>query len=165
MRAIDYTITNYYVVPVKHAGSDDSGIETCYYFDEDWKSVPSKLLKDTKQQNLVCIRQMAVDSIPEDVRPRLEGFVATMGHEFNAAAQLFSANAKTLGGTAGLNNLFLAVDETIGHTHVTNAWSVTIPVAPRTRRGVILVFRLGGADVTGALIASSDPEVESGSSN
>lgn len=165
MRDINNNITNYYVVPVRTSCQDDSEIEMCYYFDEQWKHVSSKSLKDTKLQNLVCIRHRLLDDLADDVRTRLHGFVQTNGYEINTSARLLSANAKTLVVNCGLNNLFLAVEETIGQVDSANAWAVTIPVAPGTRRGVILVFRLLDDDGTGAIIATSDPEVESGSSN
>lgn len=165
MRDINNNITNYYVIPVKASGQDDSDLETCYYFDEQWKHVSSKSLKDTKLQNLVCIRQRLLHHLSDDVKARLLGFVQTNGYEINTSARLLSANAKTLAVNCGLNNLFLAVEETIGQVDSANAWSVTIPVAPGTRRGVILVFRLLDDEGTGSIIATSDPEVESGSSN
>ncbi|WAC71486.1 hypothetical protein OU995_18095 [Roseateles sp. SL47] len=165
MSTIDLNITNYFAIPVKLIGTEvQTKIEKCLYFDLQWNLVDSKALKDTMQQNSVCLRQVEYALIPCAARDAVEN----LGFEVNQLVTLFSANAKTLGSTAGMPNLFLARAEDFPMVNgdIGAAWSVTIPLAPKTRRGVILVFEFPAqGDIPNQLIATTDPEVEAGSSS
>jgi hypothetical protein len=165
MSSIDFNITNYFAIPVKRIGTEDpTRIEKCLYFDLQWEIVDPRALKDTMEQNSVCLRQVEYALIPCEARQKIRS------HDFevNEGVTLFSATAKTLGSTAGMPNLFLARGEVITMVNgdAKAAWSVTIPLAPKTRRGVILVFEFSAqADIPNQLIATSDPEVGNTSSN
>ncbi|ALV07047.1 hypothetical protein [Roseateles depolymerans] len=163
MANIDTSITNYFVVPLKRQGSvDPTVIEACYYYDINWNKTDAKDLRDTEHQNSVCLRQCDVRTIDRQVLDSIN----TDGFVVNRDVRLFSATAKTLGGNAGMPNLLLAREEpyALVNGEPAPAWSVTIPLAPNTRRGVILVFSYdaGGRN---QLVATTDPEVGNGSSN
>ena len=68
--------------------------------------------------------------------------------------ELFSATARTLTKTCPLNSTFTAGPGPDG------APAVLVPVAPRTTRGVILVFRYPATGVVQGLVATSDPEIK-----
>ncbi len=165
MASIDTSITNYFAIPVKRIGAPDPTlIEKCAYFDRNWQPVGSKDLYDTEHQNSVCLRQCGIRLIPEKALSE----IASAGFEVNNDVTLFAATAKTLGGSGGMPNQFLAREESVALVNGDSAaaWSVTIPLAPNTRRGVILVFQfLAQGSIPQQLIATADPEVGNGSSN
>ncbi|SEL38380.1 hypothetical protein SAMN05216359_108113 [Roseateles sp. YR242] len=159
MSTTDPTISTYYAVPVKLRGTPvDTTMEKCCYFDSGWISAEATALRDILDQNMVAIVQVEPQNIPD----RVAQFIATSGFEINKSVLLFSAVAKTLGGSGGMPNLFLAREDDVPQG---KSWSVVIPVAPTTRRGVILVFQFPEEGAPVQLIATDDPEVESGSSN
>lgn len=68
----------YYAVPVKQPGtSGDSDIERCLYFNSGWLAVESNALKAADDQDLVRIRQVVPEAVPEHV----VGYIKTSGYE------------------------------------------------------------------------------------
>lgn len=145
-------ITKYYVVPLV-PNDMDANIEPCLYFDANGTPVSPKELDTGTSANYVCLVQSTLQ-LPAGAKQHLASRNAVLDKD----AILFAAIAKTLGDSAALPNTFLATGEP-------QAGMVILPVAPGTKRGVILVFKKpanGGAE---KLVATADPEIKNGSSS
>lgn len=154
----------YYAVPVKRPGtSAESDIERCLYFNSGWFAVPSNALKAADDQDLVRIRQVAPEAVPEHV----VGYIKTSGYEITKSVGLYTATARTLNMVEDpVSTQMMALEGNYYDRHGAHrARSVVIPVVSTTRRGVILIFKFPATGETTRLIASADPEVENGSSN
>lgn len=161
----DAWFRTYYAVPVRQPTAvSETDLERCMYFDSAWLAVDSTSLKARSDQDLVRIQQVEYAAIPQ----RVLGYIETEGFEVNRNVTLFSASALTLTvATDPITNLFLAQETPYwdeSHKQY-KSWFLVIPVASRTRRGVILIFRFPALGKPVKLIATADPEVEGGSSN
>lgn len=161
----DAWFKTYYAVPVKKpTAASDTDLERCMYFDSHWHPVAANALKAREDQDLVRIQQVEYEAIPE----RVIGYIETEEYVVSKTVSLFSANALTLIHSPDpISNLFLAQETPYsdGHHKRYKSWFAVIPVASKTRRGVILIFRSPAEGKPVKLIATADPEVEGGSSN
>ncbi|MCE4554316.1 hypothetical protein [Pelomonas cellulosilytica] len=148
--------TKFYVVPVLDLKLDPPDLRekvvTCRYFNENWDWVEGNVLTTVQPSDVV--RFVNPESVPQQVLTYL------MGHRRcvpDPTVSLFAATAKTLGDTNHLPNNFLAAPGDGG-------MFIDIPV--KTRRGVVLVFRRPQRSDGYAteLIATTDPEIQNGSS-
>lgn len=145
--------TIFFAVPVKAKTADSSVVvEKCLYFDVNGVPVDSQNLQAAKNEAFVRVQQMSF-FLPQPVRE----YIDRQGYVGVTNVSLFSAVAKTLDGTADMPNTFLArgSDESP---------FVTIPVAPDTQRGLVLVFLFSAPGLPQKLLPTADPIVKGGSS-
>ena len=140
--------TLYFVVPL--IGPADNVIP-CAYFNARWERIPSPKPLDTVNTNAIMFAQQSVGLSPDVL-------VQLGNSKPDTSVTLFVAVAKTLEKPSGLPNTFVA-------TGLDQATTVTLPVGPGTRRGVVLVFRRPASGNAQTLIATSDPEIRNGSSS
>ncbi len=145
----------YYVVPVTPATGSTENVLYGFIADGAWTTVPSNDLCSRRSgctANQVTLQQLSAASAS-----------GVTGMDFDVdgldgSVQLYAAVARTLGVTT---------DPIATSMYSATAGAITIPVAPTTTRGVILVFTKTKEpgmppDQIIQLIATTDPEIKGG---
>lgn len=153
---LSLSVSTYYVLaikPVLPPVQPAPSIQQCLYFALEnggfWQQVGPRDLADHSRAGYVCIKQLT--KRPADLQIGL-------GVEQDPNATLFAAVAKSLKGSQSLPNTFLASDpqDNDGPMLI-----IPVSVAPKSRRGVILLFTRNVNGEVVQLVPSSDPEIKS----
>ena len=135
------TIATFFVLPL--VPDDGSPVQPCAYFDEKGHRLPHAIL-DSRNHG-------ANTDFVRIVQPELSGLpaAALAGLAIDTEAHLFAGVARTFDEDLGLPSLFQASGQ-----------AMVVPVAHRTRRGMILVFNVVRDGRVIALRPSADPEIQ-----